>query len=202
MAVLSLVVTARLAPQQPEIRMLAMWVALIAVMVVGFPRGGFDGLWAWRSVDVLWGVAAGLALRLLQGISAGEQAFPFSATLAGSDPEGWWLQQALSSTLGGPFVEEFFFRGLIVVLVFRLGRRAGGAIFAAVAGVLVSAVAFALWHAVTAPLSLSDGVQLGVVGATCAVLLLLTGRIWGAVIAHVVYNVSYLVLVVIGTTYR
>ena len=33
-----------------------------------------------------------------------------------------------------------------------------------------------------------------------ALLVLLTGRIWGAVLTHVIYNVSYLVLVVVGTT--
>jgi len=56
-----------------------------------------------------------------------------------------------------------------------------------------------LLHSAFESLALASGVQLFVVGAVCALTVLLTGRMWGAVCIHVVYNVSFLMLAVLGT---
>jgi len=51
-------------------------------------------------------------------------------------------------------------------------------------------------------MSLIDGVLLFTVGAVCSLTVLLTGRIWGAVLIHIVYNASFLALVIVGTALK
>ena len=68
-----------------------------------------------------------------------------------------------------------------------------------VAALLVSSGGFVLLHATGGSLSIADAVQLLAVGGMGGLLVLLTGRIWGAVLTHVVYNASYLALVAAGT---
>jgi len=189
-------------PWAPFASTLVLWAGMLAAVVFAFARSRPAGLLKARPIDLLWGVGLGLALRLLQGWLSGADAsaFPSAATLAGSLPTSWWLTEALPAGLIAPLVEEFFFRTVVLVVVFQLLRRPVGSVAAGLTALLVSAGGFVLLHGAAGALTLTDGIQLCAVGGTCAMLVLLTGRIWTAVLTHVVYNLSYLVLVVVGTT--
>lgn len=178
-----------------------LWLGLAAAVVFALARSRPAGLLRFRPIDLLWGVGLGLALRLLQGWLSGADAAPFpsAARLDGSLPPGWWLTDALPAAVIAPLVEEFFFRVVVLVTIYQLLRRSIGKVAAGVTAALVSAGGFVLLHAAAGALSVTDGIQLCAVGITCALVVLLTGRIWGAVLTHVVYNATYLALVVVGT---
>lgn len=178
-----------------------LWIGLGSAVVFAFLRGRPAGLLRFRPIDVLWGVGLGLGLRLLQGWLSGADAgaFPTATSLDGGLPSGWWLTDAVPAGVVAPIVEEFFFRAVVLVVVYQLLRRSVGGVAAGVTAALVSAGGFVLLHATTGGLTLTDGIQLFAVGGTCAVVVLLTGRIWGAVLTHIVYNVTYLALVLVGT---
>lgn len=188
------------APWSPMVSSLVLWAGLLVAVAYAFSRGRPAGLLRFRPVDLLWGVVFGVALRLLygwlQGVGAG---FPTVAAIDGRVPVSWWLTDAVPGALVAPLVEEFFFRAVVLVCVYQLLRRGLGGVAAGMTALLVSAGGFVLMHSVAGALSLSDGAQLFTVGATCALLVLLTGRIWGAVVTHVVYNATYLALALIGT---
>lgn len=189
------------APWAATASTVVLWLGLGAAVAFAFARSRPAGLLRFRPIDVLWGVGLGLGLRLLQGWVSGADAaaFPSAMALDGGLPSGWWLTEAIPAGLVAPLVEEFFFRTVVLIAVYQLLRRSVGGVAAGVTAALVSAGGFVLLHATAGALTLVDGIQLFAVGGTCAVVVLLTGRIWGAVLTHVVYNVSYLVLVVVGT---
>ncbi|WP_231560239.1 CPBP family intramembrane glutamic endopeptidase [Microbacterium hominis] len=189
------------APWAATASTVVLWLGLGGAVAFAFARSRPAGLLRFRPIDVLWGVGLGLGLRLLQGWVSGADAaaFPSAMALDGGLPSGWWLTEAIPAGLVAPLVEEFFFRTVVLIAVYQLLRRSVGGVAAGVTAALVSAGGFVLLHATAGVLTLVDGIQLFAVGGTCALVVLLTGRIWGAVLTHVVYNVSYLVLVVVGT---
>jgi len=189
------------APWAPLASTVVLWAGLGAAIAFAFLRGRPAGLLRFRPTDLLWGLGLGIALRMMQGWVSGADAasFPSAVSLDGSLPSGWWLTDALPAGVIAPVVEEFFFRAVVLVAVYQLLRRGVGGVAAGMTALLVSAGGFVLLHATAGVLTLSDGIQLFAVGATCALVVLLTGRIWGAVLTHVVYNVTYLALVVVGT---
>lgn len=189
------------APWAATASTVVLWLGLGGAVAFAFARSRPAGLLRFRPIDVLWGVGLGLGLRLLQGWVSGADAaaFPSAMALDGGLPSGWWLTEAIPAGLVAPLVEEFFFRTVVLVAVYQLLRRSVGGVAAGVTAALVSAGGFVLLHATAGALTLVDGIQLFAVGGTCALVVLLTGRIWGAVLTHVAYNVSYLVLVVVGT---
>jgi membrane protease YdiL (CAAX protease family) len=174
---------------------------LAVAVVFAFTRSRPDGILKALPVDLLWGLGLGMGLRLLQGVSEGANsaAFPVVANLSGGLPPEWFFANVLPAAVVGPLVEEFFFRAVVLISVFQYLYRPVGAIAAALTGLLVSVGSFVLLHSLFGPLSLQAAVQLAIVGTTCGALVLLTGRIWAAVIAHSVYNISYLVLLAVGT---
>lgn len=182
---------------------LVLWVGFGVPIVVAFARSRPVGLLRVRALDVLYALVLGGALRMLQGVLEGPHAlFPTVATLDGALPTGWWLSDALPAVLVAPVLEEFFFRGVLLIVVYQLLRRSAGSIAAAFAALLVSTGAFILMHLTGGPLSMADAISLGLVGSTCALLVLLTGRIWGAVLTHVVFNATYFALVLAGASLR
>jgi membrane protease YdiL (CAAX protease family) len=197
------VVSRLLVPWAPIASTVILWAGLGAAVVFAFVRARPAGLLRFRPIDVLWGVGLGLGLRLLQGWLSGADAatFPSATSLDGSLPSAWWLTDALPAGLIAPVIEEFFFRTVVLVAVYQLLRRSVGGVAAGMTALLVSAGGFVLLHATAGALTLTDGIQLFAVGATCALVVLLTGRIWGAVLTHIVYNVSYLALVLVGTAF-
>ncbi|MFE5407260.1 type II CAAX prenyl endopeptidase Rce1 family protein [Microbacterium sp. NPDC056569] len=159
---------------------------VVAVRVSGDRFAAAVGLRGFSWTDVVAGLGVGLVARGLVELVA--------PTLGGV---GWDESGAMAAAivaLAGavlvtPLIEECFFRGL---LQRALGDALGGA-GAAVAGtvaVLVSTAVFTGLHALAAGEFVPVGLLLGtaVVGLGCGVLTLLTGRLAGALIAHVVFN--------------
>jgi len=179
-----------------------LWASFAAAIAYALVRARPAGLLRFRPIDLLWGVSVGLGLRALEGWLSGSMssAFPTAGTLDGTVPANWWWMTALPGGLLGPLVEEFLFRAVILVSVFQAFRRWAGQQAAGVTALLTSAGAFVLLHAAFSPTALADGVQLFLVGAVCSLAVLLTGRIWGAVLIHLVYNASFLLLVIVGTS--
>lgn len=187
------------APWAPAVSLLVLWAGMLAAVAFAFTRARPAGLLALRPTDLVWGVGVGLALRAAQGFASGANSAPFpSSNVKTGEGPAELLGDALAAGLAGPFVEEFFFRAVLLVALFQLLRRNLGYVAAALTATLVSAGAFICLHAAFASLSLADGLQLFFVGAACAALVVLTGRIWGAVLAHVVYNVTFVLLGLIG----
>ncbi|WZH38928.1 MAG: CPBP family intramembrane metalloprotease [Microbacterium enclense] len=189
------------APWAQPASSVALWMGLGVGIVAALVRARPAGLLRVRPIDLLWGLSVGGALRILQGWLGGADSSPFpTLPNSGDSPVwGWVWSYGVPSVLVAPVVEEFFFRAVILVGVYQLLRRSVGAVAAATTALLVSAGGFVLLHSAFSPLSLGDGVQLFTVGTACGLVVMLTGRIWGAVLAHMVYNVSYLLLAIIGT---
>lgn len=138
----------------------------------------------------------------MQGWLSNANGAGFPAAPAGSfSGNSWWLAEVLSAALLAPVLEELFFRGVILVVVYQIFRRSVGSLAAGVTALLVSSGTFVILHAGFGSVTLSDGLQFLVLGASCSLLVLLTGRVWAAVLVHVVYNVSYVLLLAVGTAF-
>ncbi|WP_285137042.1 CPBP family intramembrane glutamic endopeptidase [Microbacterium sp. lyk4-40-TSB-66] len=181
--------------------LLPLWLGMAAPAALFLVRSRPKGLLRFRATDLVWGLGLGLGLRLVQGVleRADLQPFPTVQSIGGPFSSGWWLEQVLASGVVAPVAEEFFFRAVILVTVYRLLRRQTGAVAAGAAALLCSAGTFVLLHEAFALLSVAAAVQLFFVGVVCGALVLLTGRIWGAVLVHIVYNVTFIGLAVIGS---
>jgi membrane protease YdiL (CAAX protease family) len=148
------------------------------------------GLRGFSWIDVVAGLGVGLVARALVELVA-----PSTGGLGGGlIPDDSSVMAAMIVTLAGavlvtPVIEELFFRGL-------LQRSLGDALAGAgrwVAGpvaVLFSTALFAGLHALAVGPFVPVGLLLGTVavGLGCGVLTLLTGRLAGALTAHVVFN--------------
>lgn len=180
---------------------LILWAGLLGATIFAFRRGRPQGLFSVRSTDVLWGLSLGLILRLAQGWISGADARPFPTleSVASAAVPGLSAVSVLLPAVLGPFVEELFFRAVLLFAFYRLLHRLVPANIAGFVAILLSTAGFVLLHALFQPSSLPDYASLSLVGVTLGVVVLSTGRIWGAVLAHVVYNVSFLVIAAIGS---
>ena len=220
---------------------LCVWVPLImAIGVTGFAvarrsdSGSIVRLLrlSIRPIDLVWGLAAGLLARTVASLieigvygRMGTTGVTFGETVH----DLWWLFGALlAPVLLAPLVEEFFFRGLVLRVVYeqvaasgihKAGsivdtprsrsslpgvspsdpsyipnvprQNAGGA--AGPIAIAVSSLTFALMHLVTVDAGSTDaivvvGVSTLLFGMAAASVSLATGRIGGAIIAHVTFN--------------
>ncbi|GAA5038077.1 hypothetical protein GCM10025738_26830 [Microbacterium fluvii] len=190
-------------PWAPLASTLALWAGMLVPIVVGFSRSRPIGLLRLRPLDLLYGLVIGAGLRLFQGwvegIVAGGAAFPSYVTIDGALPSSWWWSEALPAAVIAPTIEEFFFRVVVLVSVYTALRRPFGKLTAGLAAALVSTALFVVTHSIGSVLGVDAVVALGAVGITCSLLVLLTGRIWGAVLVHIVYNSVYVLLGVVGT---
>ena len=166
----------------------ALWVGMGVPVVWAFARSRPVGLLRFRPVDVVFGLGFGLLLRLTQGWLEGADRLPSLATLDGRLPPGWWFSDLIAPVVIAPVIETLFFQGVILVTLYSVLRRPAGRLAAGVSAVLASAALFMLVHGLVAPLTLDEVVALALVGLVCGALVMLTGRIWPAVLAHVVYN--------------
>lgn len=182
---------------------LLLWAGMLAPVVYAFALSRPAGLLRLRPVDLLFAVALGLALRLFQGwvaqTSGAGATFPTYLTLDGRLPADWLWSTALPAVLVAPVLEELYFRAVVLIAVFTALRRAFGHLTAGLAALLVSTALFVLVHGVDAGLTVDAVVAVGVLGATCAALVLLTGRIWSALLVHIVYNATGVLLGLVGT---
>ncbi len=180
-----------------------LWVAMLVAIVYAFVRSRPAGLLGFRAQDLVFGLGIGLLLRLVQGwvdvATGGTGAFPTYPTIGGTLPNGWLFNDVIATVVIAPVIEEFFFRGVILVALYTLLRRPVGKIVAAAVAAVASTGIFVLVHALGGALAVDQVISLTVVGLVCASLVLLTGRIWPAVLAHMVYNGTYVVLALIGT---
>jgi membrane protease YdiL (CAAX protease family) len=178
------------------------WVGMLVPIVIAFSRSRPVGLLRLRPLDLLYGVALGLILRLTQGwlemAAGGSGALPSYPRIGGSLPDGWWFTDAVSPVVIAPLVEEFFFRAVLLVSVYAVLRRAFGGVIAGGIAVVASTGLFLLAHGLDA-VALDQVVSLALLGLVCGLTVVLTGRIWGAVLIHVVYNGSFVLLALAGT---
>lgn len=180
--------------------LVTLWLSLLVAVAYPLLRSRPMGLFEFRFVDVVWGLGFGISLRLVQGMTQGANVMPFpgSAALSNKNSVGWWFDSVIGPGLVGPVVEELFFRGVLVVVIYQLLRRGVGPVAAALTATLVSAGAFVLLHGLGTPPDLAGGMMLASLGVVCASLILTTGRIWGAVATHIVYNAVFLIIIFLG----
>lgn len=180
-----------------------LWLGMLVPIVFALVRSRPAGLLRFRFLDLLWGVGLGLILRMVQGWLAvgagGSGALPSYPSIGGSLGEGFVFVDVVAPVLIAPVIEEFFFHAVVLVSVYTLLRRPVGMPMAGVAAVVVSAALFLLVHSVLGTSTVDGVLALGLLGLVCGALVMLTGRVWPAVLVHVVYNGSYVVLALAGT---
>ena len=202
---------------------LAVWVPLAgAVVAAGFLRGSWGGIRSLarslglrvRPLDLLWGLTIGLLARVVASVLEialyGRMATG-GVVLGVPVHDGWWVFGALlAPVLLAPVVEEVFFRGLLLRAVEGATDAASASASASAGGsravslgiaVVVSGAVFALVHVLPAG-SASEVAVVGLstfvfgVGAGCVAAF--TGRLGGAIIAHVTFNALVVVPAVLG----
>jgi membrane protease YdiL (CAAX protease family) len=190
---------------------LVVWVPLGVALVVAARSAARSGGTAVvrrpfvRPIDLLWGVGVGLMLR---GVAAGIEVVLLGRMPGGGlqleiDPAMAWFTLLVAPVLLGPVIEEFFFRGLALGSLRDIGQAdASGTrrTTATVSAVLITSLLFAALHTLESPsplIALVTALSTFAFGLAAALLVVFTGRIGGAVIAHIVYNGS-LILLLLG----
>lgn len=189
-------------PWAPVLGTVLVWLGMLVPIVVAVRRSRPIGLLRFRALDVLYGVVLGGMLRLVQGsvaLAGGDASLPSYPLVDGALDRGWIITDGVGAAVVGPTIEEFFFRGVLLVALYTVLRRPLGAVASGVTAALVTSGVFVLVHALSAPTSVDGVVGLALLGLVCGILVLLTGRIWGAVLVHVVYNASFVALALVGT---
>ncbi|KAA9159733.1 CPBP family intramembrane metalloprotease [Microbacterium lushaniae] len=190
-------------PLGSTLSLLALWVAFAVPVLLAFRRSVPRALLRFRPLDLLYALALGILLRIVQGwldmAGGGTGAWPSYPTAGGALPSGWLFDELVAATVVGPVLEEFFFRGLILVAAYTAVRRLAGRGVAGFAATLVSTGLFVAAHALLVPAAWDQALSLALVGIVASLLVLLTGRIWAAVLMHVVYNGMWVALATVGT---
>lgn len=171
---------------------------MLVPIVLAFTRSRPVGLLRFRPLDLLWGVGLGVGLRLAQGLIAGPEPLPIFATIDGRVSE-WWALEIVGAVVAAPVIEELFFRAVIVVALFSILRRLVGQVAAGIIAALVSTGLFVMTHALAGGADIGPMIGLALLGFIASGVVLLTGRIWGAMVLHAVYNASFVVLSALGT---
>lgn len=188
---------------------LVTYAAIAAVVVVAARRKGLGSLAAdfgvrFRWVDLGLGVAAGVAAKVFTFVLTAVAILATNNTpeqgnfVLSPDPVWMVLNGVIVASLVAPFVEELFFRGLVLRATRnRVLRRGGSPVRAAVIAILVSSVGFALLHLYqSTDLTLliilgGSTLALGILNGAIAIW---TGRIGAAIVSHIVYNGSTILL--------
>jgi len=176
------------------------WVPFLAAVIVAcFVRGTRSlardiGL-RITLLDVFLGVGAGLLARAVAGIieiAATGRMVGLGVTFGETVYDGWWLfGTILAPVILAPYIEELFFRGLLQRAVLRATSVRMSPRSATALSIVVSAALFALLHLTQAANptgALVLGLSAFVFGLAAALIAGLTGRIGGAIVAHVVFN--------------
>ena len=188
---------------------------LVAVIVVASRRSGLGTLaadfgFSFKPIDLVIGLGIGLAGRLFTALLTG-----IAITITGYTPERGnlvlsadplWLvlNGVLIAIIVAPIVEELFFRGLVLRAIRnRLLRRNQSDEVAkrraTLAAIVVSSAAFMLLHLYQASdwtLFIILAGSTFVVGFLNATVALRTGRLGGAIVGHMVFNGSAVLLAV------
>ncbi len=190
-------------PWAPIVATAILWLAMLIPTVWALSLARPAGLFRFRATDLLFGLVLGVFLRMVQGwvdvAAGGSGAFPSPALVDGALPAEWWAMDAAGSVLVAPVVEEFFFRAVILVALYSSMRRAFGRLAAAIVSIAASTGLFMLLHGLSAGLTVDHVVSLAGLGLVCSLLVILTGRIWGAVLVHIVFNATFVALSLLGS---
>ena len=177
---------------------LAVWLPLSAAALVASLRHGSSSLardfgLRFRPIDLLWGLAIGLLARVVASlieIAVYGQIGTAAPTLGVPVYDAWWLFGALlAPVVLAPVIEELFFRGLLLRAV--RGALRGNQVLATILAIAVSGAAFALVHVLlvpSVPAFAAVGLSSLIFGLAAATIAVLTGRLGGAIIAHVTFN--------------
>ena len=179
------------------------WIGMLLPVVWAFTRSRPIGLLRLRAVDALYGVVLGALLRTTQGWIEGLDGTPAEwpglVQVGGSIPLSSMVVDVVGPVVVAPVVEEFFFRAVVLVSLYTVLRRPFGKLTAGMVAALGSTALFVVMHGISGAADVSGVVSLSLLGLACALLVLLTGRIWGAVLVHVVYNASYVALALLAS---
>lgn len=170
---------------------LVFWAPFLVAVALSAKRG------AWRirftPIDLLWGLGLGLLSRAMATlIEMGVYGHPGVIYLEPLSASPLDLVFFAVVTLGAPLllspiIEELFFRGVVLDAI-RGASRSAAATVIAVGG---SAVIFSLFHTITAqsvPTMVAAGLSTLLFGVLAGALAATTGRLGGAIVAHVVFN--------------
>ncbi|QKJ20236.1 CPBP family intramembrane glutamic endopeptidase [Microbacterium hominis] len=189
-------------PWAPLAATALLWLGMLVPIVWALSRSRPAGMLRIRAVDLLYAVVLGIALRIAQGwielAAGGTGALPTSALVDGSLPQSWWITVALPAVTAAPVLEEFFFRAVVLIAVYTMLRRRFGGFAAGIVAVLASTALFVLVHTLTLSSTTDVVISLTLLGLVCSLLVAFTGRIWGAVLVHIVYNATWVALVAAG----
>lgn len=190
-------------PWAEAVAIAVIWLVMLAPVVWAIALARPVGLFRFRAVDLLYGLVLGVALRLVQGWvqwgTEGAVPLPSYALVDGALPDTWWLVDGLGAGVVSPVVEELFFRAVILVALYSSMRRAFGRLSAAVVAITASTGLFVLVHGLAGGVGVDHVLALTALGVACSLLVVLTGRIWGAILVHVVFNASFIVISLAGT---
>lgn len=194
----------QVSPEWSPCSVVFVWLGMLTAIAVALGRGIPRGLFRFSPVDLAWGLLLGVALRIADGgiqiALLGTATWPSYPLLDGQLGPTWWFTELLVPVLIAPSIEELFFRGVILVSVYRMARRRSGSANALALAVAVSTAVFVFAHLLTIGGTWTEWSSLIVIGLTLGTLVALTGRIWGAILAHTVYNASFVLLALVGTT--
>lgn len=177
-------------PWAAPLSTLALWIGMTGAVTYALLRARPAALFKFRAVDLLWGFGLGTLLRFLFGSLSGLNINVFP-TLSSTNTLAGGLE-LLGGGFIGPVVEELFFRAVLLVAIYQFYRRSLGGISSAATASLMSAGLFVCLHAGFDQVTLESGLQLFILGLTGALLVFLTGRIWGSVLMHLCYNWIFL----------
>ncbi|MDH6235794.1 CPBP family intramembrane metalloprotease [Cryobacterium sp. CG_9.6] len=190
---------------------LLVWLPLLGAVAAAWRWHGFALALALalklRPLDLVWGLSIGLLARL---VATSAEALGYGHISSGTVTFGetvydaWWIfGTALAPVLIAPVIEEIFFRGLLLrSLLGSIRASNGGARTSVVISIVVSALTFALVHTLTASTvtgALVVGISTFVFGILAALLTVETGRLGGAIIAHMTFNAIVIVPALLTT---
>lgn len=188
----------------------SVWIPLLgALSFACFVRGtgslvrDFSIRFTW--VDALFGLGIGLIARAAASVV--EIAFygrmsGLGVTFGETVYDGWWVfGTLLAPVLLAPVIEELFFRGLVLRSAIGITSSVLPRISAAAISVLISAGSFTALHLA----EVSNGTAAAVLGISTltfglcsATLAAVTGRTGGSIVAHVTYNGSLVLAVLLS----
>lgn len=151
---------------------------------------------AFHPLDLFWGVAGGCFARAIDALSrlqlTGSTGLDPQPIIGTQAMDAWLVLTAiLAPVVIAPVIEELFFRGLVQRSLARTIRRVPGGIAAAISIVATSAV-FSAVHllvgAETGIAALATGIGTFVFSLVAGSIVAATGRLGGAIVAHVVFN--------------
>ncbi len=200
LGVLLAVGVAALAPGTSGLlRTAILWSGMAVAVVCALVVQRAPGLFRLRFADVVWGLGGAALLRLIGGVVSNASVAPFpTANDTTASLSSWVVQEGVPAGLIGPVVEEMFFRAVLVVALYRLlSSRLGPA----------TAALRRHWSPRVPSCFCTQRLRLCnyLTRSSCSLWGRVRGsrtsdrRVWGAILLHVTYNASFLLLAVVGS---